>query len=274
MDARMIVEDATHAALIDRLIRRLLSDVILRHDVGHWLTLRDTEHWYEGAEDNLSWQGRQQLPSPMEHARWNSHLDAQNDVEKLRARNPRLNLRGTVDGKPLGIEGMKWRLRVMAAIEQGADVVVIGIDTDGDADRITGARQAGLSYASSLLTLIAAPHQDAEGWLIVGLGELKPHERSRHAEVCDDLGFDPMKRPHRLTAHPNDAQTDAKRVLQRLLFGTMRSRALSAEEVVHVMSRCFTSLDEARRHGVECGLSEFIEAVETELPRRLGLHLG
>ncbi len=49
-----------------------------------------------------------------------------------------------------------------------------------------------------------------------------PHDASEQCRLDDArraLSFDPTTQSHRLTAHPNDALTDAKRVLTQLTDG-------------------------------------------------------
>lgn len=80
--------------------------------------------------------------------------------------------------------------------------------------------------------------------------------------------------PHRLTAHPNDAPTDAKRVLERILADSRVSRSIPAEGLVHRIARCFNNLVALQQVGGPCGLNAFVGAVRAELAPRLNLPPG
>ncbi|PIV98918.1 MAG: hypothetical protein COW42_12780, partial [Deltaproteobacteria bacterium CG17_big_fil_post_rev_8_21_14_2_50_63_7] len=74
--------------------------------------------------------------------------------------------------------------------------------------------------------------------------------------------------------HPNEAPTDAKRVLQRILADSRVSRSIPAEELAHWIARCFKDLDALQRVGEPCGLNAFVGAVRAELAPRLNLPPG
>ena len=76
------------------------------------------------------------------------------------------------------------------------------------------------------------------------------------------LSFNPPETPHRLTAHPNDAPTDAKRVLRFLLFGEYTSRPPALEELPALCERLLQDLDRLERRGADSYLADLLR----ELP--------
>jgi hypothetical protein len=64
--------------------------------------------------------------------------------------------------------------------------------------------------------VVAAPDPEIEAWIVSGFVPGNEDERARLELVRRDLSFDPTLQSHLLTSHPNDAVTDAKRVLSRL----------------------------------------------------------
>ena len=114
--------------------------------------------------------------------------------------------------------------------------------------------------------VIAAPHQDAEAWFVAGFQPDTADERARLTSVSNDLGFNPCTEPTRLTAQPNDAPADAKRVLRRLVFDENRSKPPRKEELRELVDRCLADLGllEARQ-GEATGIDALFEEVEALL---------
>jgi hypothetical protein len=134
----------------------------------------------------------------------------------------RIKTRGHLDGVPLQPEGRKWRELLIALDHRVApDLTLVAKDTDGDPATLAGLRQVVEHYARRdppIVWVIAAPHQDAECWFVAGLDPRPGLEQVAHDAVRKDLKFNPLKEPERLTAHPNAAPTDAKRVLRHALL--------------------------------------------------------
>lgn len=178
-----------------------------------------------------------------------------------------IKLRGPITpGQPLGPETGFWRrvLLYFATQEPPPALVIVMKDTDGDHTRLDGLRVA-LPLVENLPVIVGAPHQDAEAWFVAGFKPQSQPELARHAVCICELEFDPCQVPHRLTAHPNTARTDAKRVLRRLFFDDDHSRPPAAsDELLEVCERTLQDLERLENRGQGCGLSAFLH----ELRRR------
>jgi hypothetical protein len=183
-----------------------------------------------------------------------------------------VKLRGHVDGRPLEPEAGMWRrcLILFATQRPIPDVLVVLHDTDGDRDRLKGLDQAlHIAEGFGYHVIVGAPHQDAEGWFVAGFVPQNDHEKGRLAAIKSELGFDPSEEPHRLTAHPNEARTDAKRVLRVLVFDEDRSRPPSAGELPDLCVRTLSNLDLLERRGKDAGLAVFLQRLRSGIPPRL-----
>lgn len=181
-----------------------------------------------------------------------------------------IKLRGFIDGHRLDPEAGFWRrvLLFFAAQRPAPDLVLIMKDTDGDGARLGGLRQALSLLRDVLPVIVAAPHQDAEAWFMAGFVAESERERTALAACVRSLLFDPCEEPHRLTAQPNEAATDAKRVLRRVAFGEDRSRPPTREELPALCERTLNDLARLRRRGGGCGLVAFLDQVkEVVVPR-------
>jgi len=139
------------------------------------------------------------------------------------------------------------------------------VNTDGDPRRLAGLKQAFEGFSWPLPILVAAPHQDAEAWFVAGFVPLNDAEQRRLSEIKGRLSFDPAEEPHRLTAHPNDAPTDAKRVLRILLLDEDESRPPGLDELPDLCTRTLTDLGRLERRGQRCGLSDFLADLRSRL---------
>lgn len=147
-------------------------------------------------------------------------------------------------------------------------VLIVARDTDGDPKRLDGLRQALellQDFPQPLPVIVAVPHQDAEAWFVAGFVPLNQAEERRLEGLRDELLFSPPDEAHRLTAHPNDAPTDAKRVLRVLAFDDDASRPPSLDELPELCGRTLGDLALLRRRGVGCGLREFLEELREVL---------
>lgn len=164
-----------------------------------------------------------------------------------------------------------WR-RVFAlfvAKDPPPAALVVVHDTDGEEERLSGLEQAlelmRTELSDPLPIVAATPHPEAEAWFVAGLIPADEKERRRLTELTHDLSFEPTKEPHRLTARPNDASTDAKRVLRLLLFGEDASRPPSSEELPDVCDRVFADLALIEGRGDACRLAAFVGDVRIRL---------
>ncbi len=150
-------------------------------------------------------------------------LDLQSDFYKISrakadAKKAGIRTTGRVKGKPRSPEAVLFlRVRLLAQ-EAGATGVVVLRDSDndegllGDAARLN---EEGIDWQPYAAFGVA--HRDAEGWLLAGYTAQGDDERIRLQQAKKWLSFNPTREPERLTAQPNDADTDAKRVLAFIL---------------------------------------------------------
>lgn len=176
---------------------------------------------------------------------------------------------GFIDGRPAGPGASKLRhLYLLHSLQANPpDVVVLLMDTDGDHELVASAEQIRTfvqRFDSPPLLVIGTPHRDAEGWLFVA--PVEPGEATKRlAQARTALSFDPTQQPERLTASPNDAVTDAKRVLRfvvlgegtELARGRPRSAPPSPAEADELVERLAARLDRAATYEA-CGLARFV----------------
>ena len=113
--------------------------------------------------------------------------------------------------------------------------------------------------------VVAAPHRDAECWLVAGVEPANDREREAHAAVQRELSFNPLMSSDRLTGQPNDAPTDAKRVLRRLLCLDVASRPLTPAELRDYHPRLLSDLKRLRDRGERSGLMAFLDALGADV---------
>lgn len=257
-------EDQAHRALATSLIDRVLLSEAGRRGAAHWVD-----------EPSLaflrSFCGLEDTDNTPEHLRFYDLKRANEDVVKLGQRplvgGQRLRLTGHIHGKPLQPEAAFWRrvLILFAAAQPRPDALIVVRDTDGDLRRLAGLKQALEVSGWPLPILVAAPHQDAEAWFVAGFVPLSDPERQRFGAIKGKLSFDPSEEPHRLTARPNDAPTDAKRVLRVLVFDENESRSPSLEELPELGARTLSDLALLERRGQHCGLRDFLDDLRRQL---------
>jgi hypothetical protein len=183
---------------------------------------------------------------------------------KAHAQDAGLRLTGRIGGarrSPASI--FLTRIRFLA-VQAGAGAVVLLKDSDGDEAFAREARRAQDSAESELPPVaFGVPHRDAEAWLLAGWTPRDPSQHERLREATAALRFDPTRRPERLTARPNDAVTDAKRVWMYLhgegdaLEGAGRAPS-RPPTVDHLEEIQLTRLRELGRFAA-CGLADFSE---------------
>lgn len=263
----IVGEDATHAALIDGLIRQTVGDIARAR--GSWLADQ-----LDAGSDILAWRGDQTLELDRRIVRFFKRDRAATSVGASRLGGTitvggrKLKRHGFVGGRPLGESGKIWRDALVAVLSDDAvHAIIAAQDTDGAHAKLDGLRQVVALFRRPII--ICAPHQDAEAWLVLGLGDA-----TRRDELTRELGFDPVREPHRLTASPNSASTDAKRVLRRLMFGDDRSKPLNRAELATHAEACLPSADAIAAHGVECGVAGFCDAIRDHIAPLLDPALG
>jgi hypothetical protein len=182
----------------------------------------------------------------------------------------RVKTTGFIDGQPAGPGAAKLRYLYTFHALQAAppDVVVILADSDGDTRLVASAEQVRrftLRLEHPPVLVIGTPHRDAEAWLMAAPFPSDAESARRLVAARAALSFDPALQPERLTSSPNDAPTDAKRVLRfvllhegdRLAQGTPRTGPPSPEESDALATRLATDLSRARSYEA-CGLDAFL----------------
>lgn len=257
VDLLLLGEDKTHAALLGFLAREVVKE-------------EATVHGYSWVLDNLdsllTFHGEEDLSVILPGLRYTSTLREFQPIGP--GGKPIRRLGGHIDGLAAGPESTKWRRVLLTVLKEHRGGVLIARDTDGDRGKMAGLRNVVDEQRKSspgLLLLVAAPHQDAESWLVTGFSP-SSGETSNLKDCTRDIGFDPTQQPERLTAHPNDSPRDAKRVLRRLLGLEAESRALNLEELGGFCSRLLGDLERLRARGYETGVTDFLEELKKHLP--------
>jgi hypothetical protein len=260
-------EDQAHRALATFLADRVIVDEAAKRGSSDWLN-----------EESLAWlrtfSGLNEPPGTPDHERYYPHKHARRDIEE-QGRRPLIGgwpvkLSGHINGKPLKPAATFWRnvFMLFAAQDGPPDALIVVHDTDGDRWRLDGMEQA-LELVESLdqpmPVLVATPHQDAEAWFVAGFDPLDETERRRLDQVTEQLSFCPPREPQRLTAHPNDARTDAKRVLRMLVLGGDESRPPSLDELPDLCQRTLTDLDRLQQRGGACLLAAYLRTIRERL---------
>lgn len=255
----IVGEDATHATLIDGLLRQTLRDAA--HSVDRrWLVDALDE-----ATPVLDWRGTEVITLDTHDVRYFERDGAAKALKRqplgalVIVRGKPIKTHGFVNGRPLGPAAKVWRRALIAVFsDDEIEGVIAAQDTDGTPANLDGLRQVVELFDWPIV--ICAPHQDAEGWLVLGLGAAE-----RRPAVASALGFCPVREPHRLTASPNHANTDAKRVLRRLLFDDDRSAALTREELAAHLAGCLPNAPTIAAHGSECGIAAFCDGIRDQI---------
>lgn len=174
----------------------------------------------------------------------------------------RVKTRGHIAGEPLRPAAGYIRKVIANALFTRPTVLVFVKDTDGREDLAESVQQVAPLFSAHPTTVIfALPHRDAEAWFVAGFAPADAVERDRLAATRRSLSFDPTGEPERLTAHPNDAPQDAKRVLRSLLGLDPTGGALSFKELDadRHHERLLGDLARLRRAGGACGLVAFLD---------------
>jgi hypothetical protein len=163
---------------------------------------------------------------------------------------------GHINGERLELEAGMWRhvLMLFCHCEPRPEVVLLVRDMDGYRDRKKGMEQVRNGLRWPFAVVIAAPEPEIEAWHVAGFIAADAKEREALDQLRRSLSFDPTLQSHRLTSHPNDAATDAKRVLDALCGGG-RDRRL----------RCIADSSLLRQRGANNGARDFLKEVEEKV---------
>lgn len=194
----------------------------------------------------------------------------------LRTCSPPLRVTRRVGDQPAGVAGLFIDLvRLFQARDPSVTALVALADSQNDAQALDGARRAA-AYLREVLTptmtfAFGVPHGDAECWFVAALTEA---DAPRHRDSLAALNFDPLREPERLTAQPNDAERDAKRVLRFLLgrggatLAATQTGALAEDEYEALASWSPQDLDRLSAF-VACGLSAFLAELRVHVAPRI-----
>lgn len=216
------------------------------------------EHaWLDGVIDSCrSWCGLERSE------RWYKYdpRDAL-DVRPVVLDGVRIAKHGHIRGHRLELEAGMWRnvLLLFCHCEPRPDVVLLVRDMDGYRDRRKGMEQVRKGFAWPFAVVIAAPEPEIEAWHVAGFVPADAKETEALEALRRRLSFDPTLESHRLTSHPNDAATDAKRVLEALCDDARDRR-----------QRCLADPGVLRRRGAANGLIDFLDEVDDAIVPRLG----
>jgi hypothetical protein len=177
-----------------------------------WQGLHSKERWYKYAPENAY------------------------DLRPVTIDGVTIKPQGRIAGEPLKPEASMWRkvLLLFCHCDPRPDIVVLARDLDGYPDRRDGLEQVCTGLPWPFAIVAATPEPEIEGWIVSGFVPRDDDEQRRLEQLRGELSFDPTSHSHRLTSHPNDASTDAKRVLSRLCNDDPdRERACLARDVLH-----------------------------------------
>lgn len=218
-------------------------------------------------EDNTS--DRRQFVGLCGQAEWYNTKHAKTDASRLHVR-PTVRVRGTQKSPESIVFGRVW----MLAEAEGADAVVVLQDSDNDFELLRAAKVKSSEHVDGVpLPAFGVAHRDAEGWLLASYRPQNAQEKTRIANATRVLFFDPTREPERLTAQPNGADTDAKRVCAYILGtgsglsgkGRAPSRPPSDEQLAGMLPGL--ALGRALAAHKACGVLDFLTAVRTVASR-------
>lgn len=258
IDVALVGEDTAHAVLLG---------VLLRETIREAATASGREWIIYNLEHEPAFIGDVDLTEVIPGLRYSSSLTPLATAkERLTIGGRPVKLRGFIDGKPREAESKRWELLLLALLSGSPkpDVVLVAKDTDGAPAALNGLRQAAGRFTDHRI-VIAAPHRDAECWLVAGVEPTSDRERESLAAVQRDLSFNPLTESDRLTGQPNDAPTDAKRVLRRLLCLDVASRPLTPDELREHHPRLLSDLERLRQRGERSGLTAFLDALGADV---------
>ncbi|MCC6558193.1 MAG: hypothetical protein IT372_35045 [Polyangiaceae bacterium] len=237
----------------DRQAFELATDLCDRIIAERSSWLRD--HWGEEASrrHHRIWTGLE----PSDRS-WSSRSDVKRLAQQCSVR---------IQGLGVKAEGALARkaLEVARRLRPGAAALFIVHDTDGDLETAARMREgAGAAAAVSPRVVIAAPHPEAEAWLMAGIVPETPEEREALGAERERLGFDPTANPGALSSGRAEGKRDAKRICEAILG----AREDSAER----WERCWkeTPLEILERNGEGAGLREYTREVEELILPLLG----
>lgn len=140
------------------------------------------------------------------------------------------------------------------------DMLIVARDVDGR-DRREGFEKARRSGEWSFAIVGALAQPEVEAWLICAWSANDERQRACLAELCQELGFDPVAESHRLTS-TSLSHKDAKNILRRLdAVGPGTESVFNASD-----------LPTLRQRGEQNGLASYLRELDEKVAPRLGEH--
>lgn len=233
---------------------------IVCEDHGHFFAVTHlvdaaliaTHRWLDGILDNYrSWRGL------ADGKPWYKYDPADAyDLRPFIHNGVRIPLAGHINGQPLKPEAGMWRKALLLFVHSNPrpNLVVLVRDMDGYATRSSGLTQVRDGLPWPFDVVVATPEPEVEAWHVCGFEPRDAAEQKRLKELTRKLSFNPVKESHRLTSHPNDADTDAKRVLEHLCDGDPDRR-----------EACLDDPSTLRARGTVNGLTAFLDEVDQHI---------
>ncbi len=197
-----------------------------------WRGLTDDRPWYKYSPDDAS------------------------DLRPIVIGDQTIKPSGHIAGVPLKTEAGMWRrvLMLFCHCEPRPDVVVLARDLDGSPRRRDGMEQVVSAFQWPFKIAIATAQPEIEAWIVSGFVPRDPIEKKRLKDLSGRLSFDPTTKSERLTSRPNDADTDAKRVLSELCGDDPQRQ-----------EECLADPTLLRQHGVANGLAAFLAEIDQHI---------
>lgn len=230
-------EDNGHFSAVSRLVDDALvagHDWLggILDDCRAWRGLKDGEAWYKYDPGDAK------------------------DLRPLEINGTKIKLHRPIKGEPLKPEASMWRkvLLLFCHVTPRPQVVILARDLDGYPRRLEGIDQVRDNLPWPFRVVVAAPQPEIEAWRVSGFTPTSPHEQALLEALRKELSFDPTTESHRLTSHPNDKPTDAKRVFKRL-----------CEDDRERGEACLASRATLRERGERNGAKAFLDEVDERI---------
>lgn len=158
-----------------------------------------------------------------------------------------------------------FRKKILAEDSAAIPLVILFRDTDGERERRDGVERARDSFpAKNFEIVVGVAHPKRECWVLLALDPTEA-EQQRIKQLRrggEGLGFDPTKRPEKLTASSSEAKREAKAVLSAIVDGDQRRR----EQFVWSAA----DLDGLEAQGEQVGLRQFLVELRERIPSEIG----
>lgn len=234
-------EDGLAARASQHLFRRALRE---ESSVEHVRDNVDTIQ-FVGLEETGAWSRLHELPQIRERL-------AQQWKQQGRGRfsvHPPRGLHGRA--KDAYLANMLSQARAGASLR----VVLLAFDLDRQSREPVEEAVSAAGADNTCVLALAQPEFDA--WVVCGFSPRHRAETEALDQIVDELKFDPVTQPTRLTSNVSGDARDAKKTCQRLLG--LAGQAMGDE--ARVIACLDVPLATLRKNGAATGLAEFLDAV-------------